>query len=368
MPLARTDTSPLFGSGATSTLRLIVYLAAGVVLMVADYRGHYLARVRQYAAIAVEPVYRVAAMPADAARNLRLAVADRRALTEENQRLREALLLTQARLNRLGAVAEQNTRLKELLEVQHSLGLGVQLAKLIDIVLDPYRQRITLDAGARQGVVTGQAVLDAYGVMGQISEVLPTTSTAVLITDSSHAVPVMVERTGLRTIAYGSGSSDRLNVPNIPVSADIKAGDKLITSGLGGSFPAGFPVGEITSIGAEPSGMFAVAVAKPAAALERSGEVLLLRPLAEPVGPPALRNETGPPAPPAEELRAATAAAAGVAAAPDMGGANAPAPASPAERSVPPTAVPNRAPAAAPSNATPAAATEPPRPVPGTTP
>lgn len=302
MPLARTDTSPLFGAGASSTLRLVVYLAAGVALMVADYRGHYLARVRQYASVVVEPVYRIAAMPADAARTVRLAIADRQALTQENQRLREALLLTQARLNRLGAVAEQNTRLKELLDVQHSLGLGVQLAKLIDIVLDPYRQRITLDAGARQGVVVGQAVLDAYGVMGQISEVLPTTSTAVLITDTSHALPVVIERTGLRTIAYGSGSSDRLDVPNIPVSADVKAGDKLLTSGLGGSFPGGFPVGEIVSVAAEPSGMFAVAVARPAAALERSGDVLLLRPLADPVGPPALKPESGPPAPPPDAL------------------------------------------------------------------
>ena len=332
MPLARTDTTPLFGVGATSTLRLVVYLAIGVTLMVADYRGHYLARVRQYVAVAVEPVYRIAAMPADAARNVRLAVADRQALTQENQRLREALLLTQARLNRLSAVAEQNNRLKELLDVQHSLGLGVQLAKLIDIVLDPYRQRITLDAGARQGVVVGQAVLDAYGVMGQISEVLPTTSTAVLITDSSHAVPVVIERTGLRTIAYGSGSSDRLDVPNIPVSADVKAGDKLLTSGLGGSFPAGFPVGEIVSVAAEPSGMFAVAVARPAAALERSGDVLLLRPLADPVGPPALTPEVGPPAPPPGERveQGAPAAAppprAATTAPPTGAAANAPAP------------------------------------------
>lgn len=354
MPLARSDTSPLFGAGATSTLRLVVYLAAGVALMVADYRGHYLARVRQYVAVAVEPVYRIAAMPADAARTVRLAVADRQALTQENQRLREALLLTQARLNRLSAVAEQNTRLKELLEVQHSLGLGVQLAKLIDIVLDPYRQRITLDAGARQGVVVGQAVLDAYGVMGQISEVLPTTSTAILITDTAHAVPVVIERTGLRTIAYGSGSSDRLDVPNIPVSADVKAGDKLLTSGLGGSFPAGFPVGEIVSVAADPSGMFAVAVARPAAALERSGDVLLLRPLADPVGPPALKPQQGPPAPPPEELAPATAATTPAAASPAAARPPVPAPAAPRPGDTG-TAVPAAAaPVAAPRPAAPA--------------
>jgi len=322
--------------------------------MVADYRGHYLARVRQYVAVAVEPVYRIAAMPADAARTVRLAVADRQALTQENQRLREALLLTQARLNRLSAVAEQNTRLKELLEVQHSLGLGVQLAKLIDIVLDPYRQRITLDAGARQGVVVGQAVLDAYGVMGQISEVLPTTSTAILITDTAHAVPVVIERTGLRTIAYGSGSSDRLDVPNIPVSADVKAGDKLLTSGLGGSFPAGFPVGEIVSVAADPSGMFAVAVARPAAALERSGDVLLLRPLADPVGPPALKPQQGPPAPPPEELAPATAATTPAAASPAAARPPVPAPAAPRPGDTGTAAPAAAAPVAAPRPAAPA--------------
>ena len=295
MAIARNDSSPLFAAGATSTLRLIVYLAAGVALMVADHRGRYLETVRQYLHLAIEPVYRIAAMPADAARSLRLAVSDRQALTQENQRLREALLLTQARLNRLGAVAEQNTRLKELLEVQHSLGMGVQLAKLIDVVLDPSRQRIMLDAGANQGITVGQAVLDAYGVMGQISEVLPTTSSAILITDRSHAVPVTIERTGLRTIAYGNGTTDQLEVPNIPVSADVKAGDKLVTSGLGGGFPAGFPVGVIDSVSADASGMFAAALARPAAALERSGDVLLLRPLAEPVGPPAPAASGGPP-------------------------------------------------------------------------
>ena len=296
MAIARNDsTSPLFGAGATSTLRLIVYLAMGVALMVADHRGRYLETMRQYLYLAVEPVYRLAAMPADAARSLRLAVADRKALTEENQRLRESLLLTQARLNRLGAVAEQNTRLKQLLEVQHSLGMGVQLAKLIDVVLDPYRQRIMLDAGANQGVLVGQAVLDAYGVMGQVVEVLPTTSTAMLITDPTHAVPVIIQRTGMRTIAYGKGVSDQLDVPNIPFSADVKPGDKLVTSGLGGGFPAGFPVGVITAVSADRSGMFAAAVAKPEAALERSGDVLLLRPLAEPVGPPPPAPTSGPP-------------------------------------------------------------------------
>ncbi|MEO8671735.1 MAG: rod shape-determining protein MreC [Tahibacter sp.] len=312
MALARTDTSPMFGAGSASTLRMIVYLSMALCLMVVDHRGHYLGRIRQSMHLLIEPAYRIAALPADAARTVRLAISDRSALTTENQRLREALLLAQARLNRMGAVAEQNARLQELLDVQHNLGMGVQLAKLIDIVLDPYRQRITLDAGENQGVQVGQAVLDAYGVMGQVSEVLATTSTAILITDPSHALPVTVERTGLRTIAYGAGTSDRLNLPNIPVSADIKPGDRLVTSGLGGGFPSGFPVGEIRSVAADATGMFAAAIAKPAAALERSGEVLLLRPLADPVGPPTLAESIGPPAPPENVSQPASPKASGI--------------------------------------------------------
>ena len=126
--------------------------------------------------------------------------------------------------------------------------------------------------------------------MGQIVEVLPNTSVAMLITDPTHAIPVVVERTGLRTIAYGSGAIDRLELPNIPISADVQVGDQLLTSGLGGRFPAGFPVGEIALVSTDASGMFAAASAQPAAALDRSGDVLLLRDQPQPYGPPRTRR------------------------------------------------------------------------------
>lgn len=297
MVLPRTATAPLFAEGASSTLRLIVYLMLAIVLMVADRHGHYLERLRGFGALAIEPLYRIAALPADAARTARLAIADRQALTEENARLKQALLLAQARLNRLGAVSEQNQRLQELLDVQHSLGMGVKLARLIDVDLDPFRHRVLLDAGTDDGISVGQAVLDAHGIMGQVVEVMPHTAKAMLVTDPKHAIPVRVERTGLRTIALGTGSVDRLELPNIPVSADIAPGDKLVTSGLGGTFPAGFPVGTVVSIANDETGMFAAAMVKPAALLDRSGEVLLLHALTDPVGPPAPAPEIGPPAP-----------------------------------------------------------------------
>lgn len=296
MPIARNDTTTLFAEGSVSTLRLIVYLALSVALMVLDHRGNYLQMLRRNGSALVEPAYRIAAFPSDVARATRTAVATQDRLASENRDLRERLLLAQARLNRLDTLIAQNERLKDLLDAQKNLGLKVQFARLIDVDLDPFRHRIVLDVGARQGVVVGQPVIDAHGVMGQIVEVLPNTAVAMLITDPTHAIPVVVERTGLRTIAFGSGAIDRLQLPNISISADIKVSDKLLTSGLGGRFPAGFPVGEIRSVTTDPSGMFAVATARPAAALDRSGEVLLLRDQPQPYGPPALQEEVGPPA------------------------------------------------------------------------
>jgi rod shape-determining protein MreC len=293
MPLSNPDKVSLFAEGAVGTARLIAYLTLAMIVMVIDHRGNYLQGARAMFGTLVEPAYRIAALPSDVARAGRLAVATQSQLVDENQSLKEALLLAQVRLNRMSALAAQNDRLKKLLDVQKELGLGVKLARLIDIDLDPFRHRIVLDAGAAQSITVGQPVLDAFGVVGQIVEVLPTTSVALLITDPTHAIPVMVRRTGLRTIAYGTGSIDRLQLPNIPISADIKVGDALVTSGLGGRFPAGFPVGEILDLRNDENGMFAAAIARPAAALDRSGEVLLLQDLPQPMGPPAPDETAG---------------------------------------------------------------------------
>ena len=294
------STGPLFTADAANTLRLIGYLAVAIVLMVADHRGAYLPRVRYTLSLAVEPMYRLAALPAQIARESRLVLADRERLTEANTKLGQDLLLAQARLNRLSEVREQNQRLQELLAVQRSLDLGVQLAHIVDIDTDPNRHRLVIDAGANQGVQVGQAVLDATGIMGQVVETLPNISTVMLITDAAHALPVTVERTGMRAIARGTGALDALTLPSVPVSADLKVGDRLLTSGLGGHFPAGFPVGTIREIKPDASGMFAVAAVIPSAALDRSGEVLVLHQLIDAVGPPTPIADTGPPAPPAE--------------------------------------------------------------------
>ncbi len=309
--VSATHPAPLFGEGASSTLRLIVYLAAAIALMVADRRGDYLERLRQGAGVLAEPLYRLAAVPSEVARDTRQALADRSQLSEQNAELSRQLLLAQTRLRRYDALQEQNQRLQGLLDVQKSVSLSVQLAKVINVDFGPYRRHyLMLDLGSANGVQVGQSVIDAHGVLGQVTEVRPHGSTVMLITDTAHAIPVRIERTGMRTIARGGGTTDTLELPNIPVSADVKVGDKLVTSGLGGRFPPDFPVGVIRSIANDASGMFAAAKATPEAAIDRSSEVLVLHELADPIGPPALLPQSGPPASLAGDADAAKAVAA----------------------------------------------------------
>lgn len=295
MAIPRNDTTHLFAAGAANTLRLAVYLALAIALMVADHHNDYLQRIRWGMSLVIEPMYRIAALPAKMARSAGNAFADRAELTRQNAALRRQLLLAQARLDRVGLLRTQNLRLKQLLDVQRSLGLGVQLARIIDVDTGPFRQRVLIDAGSNQGVRTGQAVLDARGVVGQVVEILPNTASVMLITDPGHAVPVVVERTGMRAIARGTGQLDTLELPNIPISADLHAGDKLMTSGLGGHFAPGFPVATVRSVATSPGGLFAVAHAVPSADLNRSVEVLVLHELPDPIGPPAPAARLGPP-------------------------------------------------------------------------
>jgi len=296
--IARNEASPLFADGALGTLKLIVYLTVAIVLMIADHRGGYVERVRAALGAALEPVYRIAALPARIGQDARLALADRNQLAEQNADLGRRLMLAEATLNRYAAVQEQNQRLQRLLDVQQSLGLGAQLARLIEVDPGPFHRRIVLNVGSDDGVAVGRAVIDASGVMGQIVETLAHTSVVMLITNPTQAIPVAIERTGLRTIARGgSGSNaDTLELPNIPISADVKVGDRIITSGLGGIYPAGFPVGEIRALSNDASGLFAAAVATPSASLDRSGEVLVLHEIPDLMGPPELAPEVGPPA------------------------------------------------------------------------
>jgi rod shape-determining protein MreC len=296
------SSTPRFGSDSGGTLRLLTYLALGVALMVSDHRGGVLSRIRQNATVAVEPLWWLASQPARLIAFTGAAVSNQTRLNRENVALQQQLLLTQARIERLQALAGENQRLRALLGGTRGDRLAVQLAGILDIDLDPVRQRVVLDVGANQGVHPGQAVIDAGGVLGQVIAVTPTRATALLVTDPDHAVPVQSVRSGLRLIAYGTGHSDHLLVPNIPLSGDLNVGDDLITSGIGGRFPAGFPVGRVASLSPDANHAFIEATLTPAARLDRSGDVLLVWNLAD------TSEAIGPPVP--EDLPARRAAAA----------------------------------------------------------
>jgi rod shape-determining protein MreC len=211
-------------------------------------------------------------------------------LTAENRRLRNELLVTRARMARLATVNADNARLRGLLGASEQGSLDVQLAPVLDVDLDPTRQRLVLSAGSGDGVRIGQSVIDAGGLVGQIIEVGPLQSTVLLLTDPDHAIPVAIARNGVRLIAYGTGRADQLALASVPLSSDVKVGDVLVTSGLGGRFAAGFPVGTITALRPDESRAFLVGDVKPAAELDRGRDMLLLRTL-----PP--RPVIGPQAP-----------------------------------------------------------------------
>ena len=332
-PLSRyPDVPPYAGPSAhrsediAGTLRLLAALALAVALMVLDHRGGWLATVRTQAEVLAQPLWRLAGLPARLGDTVRDDAATRTRLAKENETLRNALLISGARIARLQASAAENARLRGLLGAVEQGGLDVQLAPVLDVALDPTRQRLLLDIGAKQGVFVGQPALDAGGVLGQVTEVRSSTATVLLLTDPDHAIPVAISRNGIRLVAYGRG--DRLELANIPTSSDVKNGDLIVTSGLGGRFPPGFPVGTITQLRRDESRAFLVGDLKPAAQLDRGRDVLLLRraPVRPPIGP----------APAATDTTAGTSAVEGAPTAPGNASSPVPPAASPAATSAAP--------------------------------
>ncbi|MEF3083618.1 rod shape-determining protein MreC [Luteimonas sp. SMYT11W] len=265
------------------TLRLLAYLALSCALVVSDHQGGWLSQFRQQASVAMQPLWWLAGLPSRLGDSMRNDAATRTQLSADNRRLRNELLVLNAGQARLRVEAVENARLRALLGAVEQGSLDVQLAPILDVDQDPTRQRLLLDAGSRNGVRVGQSVIDAGGLLGQVITVTPLTSTVLLVTDLEHAVPVIIARNGVRLVAYGSGRADHLALRNVPLSADVEVGDTLVTSGLGGRFPPGFPVGTITELQPDDSRAFLVGDLTPAAQLDRGRDVLLLRDVVVPV-------------------------------------------------------------------------------------
>lgn len=294
-----------FSDSAGETLPLLAYLILASALMLVDHRMNIGLQTRAQLSVVIEPIWWLASLPARMWSGVDGELATRQALQDGNERLLRELQVVNARMQRMNAINDENQRLRDLLNATRNGSLQVQMVSILDVDLNPYRQRIVLDAGSRQGVKVGQAILDAGGILGQVIEVSNNKATALLVTDADHAVPVQVARSGFRSIAFGTGEPDSLMISDIPQSADIRKGDVLVTSGMGGRFPAGFPVASIVSLNPNETGLFMVGRAKPAARLDRGLEVLLVNEIipSPAAAAPSIKipiNTLAPPAPAAK--------------------------------------------------------------------
>jgi rod shape-determining protein MreC len=360
------DSRPIIGRGPPLGATFITLFTLSIALMYFDQRSPLIDRGRGWLATIAFPVQKAVDLPFRAWHWAGESLADRSRLRAENLELTGRLRLANLQLQRFAALEDENRRLRDMRENSAGIAQRVLVASILNVDLDPFRHRVLLDKGASDGVFQGQAVLDAEGIFGQVMRVNAHTSEAILISDAEHAIPVQSNRSGVRTIAVGTGDPSKLSLPFVTSEADLKVGDLLLSTGIGGVFPRGYPVAQITKVERAATATFALVEARPTANLDRDREVLLAwfeppvpeepaappapstspptkTPAATPARPSAQPNRTGP----------ATTSPAGNAAPPGNAGA-----AANTTTNAPPTAdVPaNSAPPAAP----PAATTPPP--------
>ncbi len=257
-------------------VRVLALMGLSILLMVLDHRQNHLDTVRRVIGGAVYPIQIIVDAPFRMWEWLAESTADRNELQLEVGRLQAERLLTRARLQQLTALRAENDRLRDLLEARTQIRDEIRVAEIMAVDANPYRHNILIGIGSRDGVYDGQAIIDADGVVGQVLETGLANSQAILISDPSHALPVEVNRNGLRTIANGTGEFDRLDLPFLPNNADIREGDLLVTSGLGGAFPAGYPVAVVSNVNRIPQAPFADVTAVPSSALDQVREIMLI--------------------------------------------------------------------------------------------
>lgn len=270
------DSRPIIGRGPPLGAGFTFLAIVSITLMVLDHRGNYLETAKMWMGTATQPFYSIVQAPFDAWSWLTGSFADRAQLRAENERLTEELRVARIRALQFESLYEENRRLRAIRAASEGIAERTLIAEIIHVDIDPFRHRVRINKGADDGVFKGQPVLDAFGIVGQVTRVDRFTSEIILISDNEHATPVQVNRNGIRSIAVGSGDMSKLALPFLTAEADVKQDDLLVSSGLDGVFPAGYPVARITKVERDPSQTFAVVEAKPMAQLDRAREVLLL--------------------------------------------------------------------------------------------
>jgi rod shape-determining protein MreC len=256
--------------------RCVLYSLLALALIIVDKRYDHLGKIRRLLSVVAYPVQIAVASPFEGWHWFRDSVTTRDALRADKAKLEAELRLAQFRLQRYEALEAETQRLRALRDNTAGVTDRFLVGDVMNVDLDAFRERVLVDKGASDGIFVGQAVLDSGGVFGQVARVGQLTSEVILVSDAAHAIPVQINRNGLRTVAVGTGDTSRLKLPYLPTSADVVAGDLLVTSGLGGGFPAGYPVGTIAEVKRDPAQSLAEIEVKPSAALDRSRELLFV--------------------------------------------------------------------------------------------
>ncbi len=274
--VASRDSSTTSGRTPALGLRFLGLLFVSILLMYIDNRDNHLDTVRNGIGAAVYPLRVAVDAPVRFWNWLGESTTSRNELEKELARLNAERLVTSARLQKFNALETENARLRALLDARPQARDRARVAEILSVDANPYSHSLVIDAGTQDGVTDGQALIDADGVVGQVIKAGLMTSQAMLISDTDHALPVEVNRNGLSTIVVGSGTIDRLELPFVVNNADIRVGDLLVTSGLGGAFPAGYPVAIVDSVTRVPHEPYAEVTATPAASLGQVREVMLI--------------------------------------------------------------------------------------------
>lgn len=250
--------------------------AIALFFIVAAQRYDWFSKTESAVSVVATPFYWVTELPSRFMDWVGDSWRGRQTLMDENEQLRAESLLLKAKVQKLAALEAENVRLRELLNSSALLDDSVLVAELIGVSPDPRHHEIIINKGQSDGVYVGQPVLDAVGLMGQVIMVGPLHSRVLLITDATHALPVQINRNGVRSVAEGAGQYYELELQHVAATTDIKVGDLLVSSGLGGRFPAGYPVAVVSEVIIDPGQPFATVTATPSAALTRSRHVLLV--------------------------------------------------------------------------------------------
>jgi rod shape-determining protein MreC len=262
--------------GPSPGFRFSLYAILSFVVMFLDQRHGWMEQARFVLQAAAYPIQQAVSSPTNAWGWMREIFETRDALRAENERLKEQSRLLAIRSMRYEALARENGELRGLRDALPPVAEKWLAAEIVNIEINSLRQRVLINRGTANGVFKAQALLDDKGVIGQITHVGPWSAEAILITDPEHAIPVVIERTGLRTIAVGAGDAQSLALPYLPGNADVKAGDLLLTSGLGGVFPAGYPVARVTEVHRDAVQPLAQVRATPFADVNTDREVVLV--------------------------------------------------------------------------------------------